>query len=400
MRPVSFARAPRPGRPRVLCFGGSATLGLPYLDRPQLAFPARLAHHLRRAGVEAEVINLGAASFSSDHVLELVTATAGAGAAALVVYTANNEFLVYHEHLADLNRGRVFARVGRLHVITALRRALGLEGATPAAVVSRAEHQRGPQWQRTLAQRALVRGMIKDAIQRGGAAARPAPGPAGHLERRDRHHRVVMERYRANLAAVAAVARGASPRPLLVLVEVPTNLYHEPILSMHDPALGEADARAHRQALRRGRRRMARGEYAAAARAFAGAVAIDPLHAGGYYGRGRARLRLGQRAAAVRDLQAAVELDASPGRPVAAQGRIVRDLAARDRGVLHVDLEPALGLRADPRRAAELFADACHLTVEGYDRIGRALAEALAPRLRGAAGAATGGGAHPAPASD
>ena len=52
----------------MFCFGGSTTLGVPFEEDQQKNIPGQLQQALSSVGEEVEVINLGGASFGSDHV--------------------------------------------------------------------------------------------------------------------------------------------------------------------------------------------------------------------------------------------------------------------------------------------------------------------------------------------
>ncbi len=96
-----------PGSLRVLCFGGSATVGLGH--SPNVTFARHLQVLLEKAYPErtVEVINLGVVAISSKQVRELVDdALDNADPDLLVVYSGNNEFLEVHaQRYGELHDG-------------------------------------------------------------------------------------------------------------------------------------------------------------------------------------------------------------------------------------------------------------------------------------------------------
>ena len=380
MHDVAFAPRPGPGTLRVFCFGGSATLGVPVENRPGQPFPDRLQHHLAQAGVQAEVYNLGGASFGSDQVVTLVKEVVKYGPTALVVYSANNEFFNYHLELVQHNRAWVAAPLRRLKVLELGHRALRWSGIS-AAPDAPADDPRDPQAS-VRRQEALVAGVMGDTLQRMAPGSATARLPGGRLERADVHHAAVVKRYAANLEAMARLAGAAPNKVSLLLVEVPRNLRNKPVLSLSDPNLGAVAAMRLARALDRGKQAAGAGQHQQAAAAYGEALELDPGYAAAHFGRGQAWLRLGRRAAAVKDLEHAVELDMNPGRPVQAQSRAVRQVAARHAHVTHVDLEPALKVHQDPGRGRQIFHDICHLTPRGYDLVAQQVAAALLKQLK------------------
>ena len=89
MKTDPFSR--KPTAKRIFCFGGSATLGVPF-EGSEFTFPAQLQKIFQKSGEDVEVINMGGASFASDHVLALVEESLKYEPNALVVYSGNNEF--------------------------------------------------------------------------------------------------------------------------------------------------------------------------------------------------------------------------------------------------------------------------------------------------------------------
>ena len=354
MHDLSWSLKPAPGTFRVFCFGGSATHGVPFERKEGVPFPDRLQHHLRAAGLEAEVFNLGGASFGSDQVLELVQEVLDHGPSALVVYSANNEFFNYHLELVELNRAWVPRKLEKIKLLALLRRALGREETAPARKGEPRKDEprkdeprkdeppppgdRGlpPQDAHVQRQEKLVADIMADTLARAKA---PVKKTGELYQRADAHHESVVQRYEANLSAMAKLA--AEKKVPLVIVKVPANLMAKPTLSLH---LGDS-------------------------------AAEDPWHARTHYQRGRARLK-NRDSRAVTDLRNALELDMNPGRPVLAMDRVVMRVSARTEAVM-VDLEPAFGTGKDPTRSRDYFHDTCHLTAKGYDVLAKEVSKVL-----------------------
>ncbi len=346
MHDLSWTPQPAPGTFRVFCFGGSATHGVPFERKKGVPFPDRLQHYLRAAGLQAEVINLGGASFGSDQVLELVKAALEYRPSALVVYSANNEFFNYHLELVELNRAWVPRKLEKIKLLALARRALGRsDAAAPKPEPRRKDPppkdapRGGPPEQDAHVQRQekLVADIMADTLARAEASVKKT---GERYQRADAHHEAVVQRYEANLSAMAKMA--AASKVKLIIAKVPANLMAKPTLSLPRPG-----------------------------RAAAG----DPWYAETHYKRGVERL--GRRdSRAVTDLRNALELDMNPGRPVLAMDRVVMRVTARTEALM-VDLEPAFGTGKDPTRCRDYFHDTCHLTAKGYDVLAREVAKVL-----------------------
>lgn len=372
MMDVDFAETPAEGVLRVFTFGGSAALGVPHERTPARTFPARLEVHLATLGVEAEVINLGGASYGSDHVRVLAAQAAGLGASALVVYAGNNEFFNYNMVLWEENQGWLpqARALESLRLQRALRQLLGrpLPVAPPeAAVADMAERQRE-----------LVREVLVHRIRSAGDAALPRnlhPQAKDLPQRQDPIFTAVAERYRENIESVAGL--GENGGPVVILAAIPANLHEPPWLSLHGPpdALGRTapGARAFVHAVQQ-----VQDEGCAAARpALDAAVEASPLHAGARFQWGICGEREDWTGWESR-LAEALELDMDPGRPPERFREILRDMDARP-GVHTVDLRGDFEAADDGR----WFHDSCHLTAEGQDHLGQVLAEALVGTLLG-----------------
>ncbi len=368
MHALDYPLQPAPGRFRVFCFGGSATLGVPLEDQPELTFPGRLEHHLRAAGLDAEVINLGGASFGSTQVLDLARAALEQGPSALVIYSGNNEFFEYALELWSLNpQGQALLEPGSpLRLVRALRRLQDrLRPPEPSAE---------PQDQAAAQQQLVLRAV--QAELEASPQARPSTAADGPPQRHDTVHRAVMGRYAANLEAVAAAAAAAPSPPELVLVRVPANLLEPPWQPAHRPDLAGLSLARWERLAAKAQEALGAGRPEEAAELAAQAIAIDGQHAGPYHSLGLAQLALGRTAEAAGTLRAALELDMVPGRPLAAQGEALERIAASS-GAHLVDPGPAFDTHSLARGQGSVFHDSCHLTAEGYDLLARHVAQTL-----------------------
>jgi lysophospholipase L1-like esterase len=369
---LRFPPTPAEGRVRVFTFGGSATLGVPIEATPARTWPGRLEHHLREAGVPAEVLNLGGASYDSSHARALVAEAAELGPTVLVVYSGNNEFFAYDLELWEVNRGRSQAHIERLHLLRLLRRLVRPDPPPPDPTTVNAA---------VAAQEQTVQGAIADLV--AGLPEDALPDPTQH-HRRDPIFTTVVARYEANLRAMAtSVAAAQAPdgaAPLLLIVDVPANLAVAPELSLPDPRHPLAAARGARA------RAQARDETRSAAdrcEDWHAAVQADPRFAESWYQRGLCRAQSSpqdpdQRAGWKEDLQAALALDYDPRRPPPAFSDAVLRVAEGS-GAERIELGAALF--SPPPGQPSPFHDRCHLTAEAQDAIGAALAEEVRTRL-------------------
>jgi len=371
MHDQSFPVVPDPERPRIFCFGGSATLGVPVEAQPHLTWPGRLASHLDKAGLDAEVINLGGASFSTDQVVALVRQALTWGPTALVVYAGNNEFFQHNLKWAEKNRNwRLGMRpVSTLRSMQLLAQALD-KGPTSGGAAP------DPQ-QRRAQQELLIQELMEATILEGGLHKGLAWSDGGDMVRTDGYAQQVLAHHKANLDTLATLAQEAGVP--LFLVDMPAHLQHPPHLALHKPALGMLGERRFASLMAAGAKASNAGDWPAAIAALTTASEIDPLHAGAHHARGLARLKSGDRSGARRDLSSALNMDMDPERPFTALSDHLRQVSGRE-GVTRVDLDAHFGLDAAGPKAfgAHLFHDQGHLNAAGYDRVGASVAWALA----------------------
>lgn len=359
---LAWTHAPPPGLRRVFAFGGSTTLGVPVEDTVERTFPARLAEGLRSLSVQAEVLNLGGASFGSDQELALMGEVALHGASDWVLYSLNNEFfqagLAIYQENASYPTTRLHLQ--RWHLFRALQGLLARR-TSPAPLAEVVGQQR------------LVVARVVEATLRD-PAARPARDERGRWTRRDPVHAAVIARFRANLLRMEALAAQAGAR--LFLVDVQPHLQQAPWLSLHDPAVGALTRARVEDAVARSAAARAAGLSAEAEGLARRAVEGDPMYAAGWHALGMALLDQGRLDPARAALQDALELDMDPGRPPRGLSQALAEVSA-DGGSVRVSLD---GLWSAPDAGpfgARLFHDSCHLTPQAYDRLGMHLAMTL-----------------------
>ncbi len=351
---------PKPeGSFRVFCFGGSATLGVPIEKQPERTFPGQLEARLVEAGLDAEVINLGGASYASDQVVELLGQVMAHQPDALVVYSGNNEFFEYALELAALNPepASVLAPGSALHLVRLLHR------VRPPPVVVPAE--------RELAQRALVAAAVRASLRELG----PTGWEVAGTERVDRPYHDVMARFGDNLWRMASLAAEAAVP--LYLVEVPANLLEPPYLPGGHPNLGPVGAWRRDRSLERGRALLDQQDHLGAVPALDEAVGLDALHAEARYLRGLARLRAGEMGPALEDLRAALWLEPAPGRPLPVQTERLESAARHFDTTRFVPTATAFETAQLAAGDRGHFHDVCHLTPEGQALLARKVARAL-----------------------
>lgn len=361
MHDLAWTTTPAPDTQRVFTFGGSSTYGVPVEATPERTFPGRMAQALDELGMRSEVINLGGASFGSDEVVALMQGVSAHGAAAWVVYAANNEFFQYQMELYEENRSYPTAQLHlqQLHLFRLLADLLG-PGEAQGTLDDAVEQQ-----ERIVAR--VIEATLADPAQVAAAAD-------GAWRRRDVHHQAVVSRYRANLEAMERLAEAAGAR--LFIVAVRPNLQQAPWLSLHDPRLSGAARRRVAALLADSATARAEGRAEDAAAQAEDAVTIDGMYADSWFALGMARLDLGDVAGAELALRNALELDMNPGRPVAGITGAI-DAVTADGGSVRVSLDR---IWADPTAGAfggQLFHDSCHLTAEAQEKLGRHLAMTL-----------------------
>ena len=367
MHDVDYPVEREEGTFRVFCLGGSATLGVPVEREPARTFPGRLETLLHEAGLEAEVFNLGGASFGSDEVVKILNTVITHDPSAVVVYSGNNEFFNYALQIFKLNRNQA-ARIREappLHLLRLLSQyrtapRIDPDGPQPADIAAR--------------QRELVMAVVQNDLREHGDAALPKPSAGLGFERRDTPYQVVMSRYARNLEAlVERVAQSNSP-PSVYLVKLPANLLEPPWHSWVPRTLSHWEEQRLEKDLSSARD--SAGDLERTDALLDQVLEQVPFHAEAHYLRGMAALNHGDTAKALLHLEDALQLDMVPGRPLAAQNAAMDELG-RLPGVHVVDPTASIIAVSLARGEKPLFHDSCHLTAAGYDRVARSIAKTL-----------------------
>lgn len=330
-----FSVDPVPDTTRIFTFGGSAALGVPIEREQWRTFSGRLHSHLKKGGMSPEVINLAGASFGTDQVLELASLAINWGPKALVVYSGNNEFFNYNLELYQLNQNYTLNNpLLGLNIFKLLNKKTKIKSIDPQKLIQSQEE--------IIAQilEGSLRSLSKDQlpiIENGKA------------QRRDPHFNEVIKRYHTNLEDLAKLAETSNI--MLYIVEIPTHLLHPPELSLHKPG---ANPNKVKQLI--------------AKKELERALEIDPFYAQTWYELGKVET---DPAKATLYLQNAAELDMSPGRPVEQMRLSIKKISHKNHVKL-VEVPDLSGIEAH-----SYFADACHLTAEGQDKLAKAVATAI-----------------------
>ena len=328
MHPFSFAS--NTNKKRIFCLGGSATLGVPFEQNQNQTFPGQLSEILHTSGEEVEVINLGGASFGSDHVLALGIEALKYNPDFLLVYSGNNEFFTHMINLEKSNQDWIHQPNPTSHVTAYIQQSL-FEKPTAISL----EKNQKERWTE------LLQAMLND----------PSHVDEQSHKRVDPIQDKVIKRFINNLQTLYKQAEKQNV-PILFAV-VPSNLYTPPALSLHTP------------------KQISKEEwnsklYEVDTRRDSCIVDLDsltkqnPWNAQGWYKAGEcARLH---NAPSEEYFYSALNLDMLPGRPN----------QAMQSSLLKSSL-PLVLFEATP----EYFHDSCHLTQEGY----RALAHNFATEV-------------------
>ena len=197
---------------RIFCFGGSATLGVPFEKTPEKTFPQQLHQILLSAGEDVDVINLGGASFGSDHVLALGLEALSYSPSYLVIYSGNNEFFTHMINWETQNTQWVYQKQPSSHLIAHLR-----EKISPASDLPSIHTQQQERWQN------LFQGML----------VTPEHIDEETHTRRDPIQQAVIERYIRNLTLL--YQKAAAQQIPIIFAVVPSNLHTPPAISIHSP---------------------------------------------------------------------------------------------------------------------------------------------------------------------
>jgi len=208
--PFSFSRIP--SKKRIVCLGGSATLGVPFETNPEKTFPSQLKTILQQLEYDVEVINMGGASFGSDHVLTLGMEALKYQPDVLVVYSGNNEFFNHILSIDHLNRDWVPQQIPTLHLIAYIQRWLNL---FPTA--KETQNHQSDRWQKLLSK--LI--------------DKPEYVNIDALHRQDPIQEQVAKRYIHNFKKLYHHAQKNDVQ--VIFAVLPSNLHTEPAISLSTP---------------------------------------------------------------------------------------------------------------------------------------------------------------------
>lgn len=334
---------------RILSFGGSATLGVPVENTPNKTFPGQLAQQLSKLSVSSESINLGGASFGSEHVIQLVQESQSLNADALIVYSGNNEYFNFGLALLEKNRGYQSGKV-YLQSLHLFRMIQTLIGNGPVAIPFNTQQLKFKQDQRLAI---LIQGMMQ--AEEGNISIQN-----GLVRRNDTLTNIVKERYVDNLQSAVDLS---GSRPIFI-GEVPPNLFESPWLSLHKPSLSIAKREEFAEQLSL----LNKLPCKEALEKWKTLVQIDNWRADAWYGLGMCQYDLSL--PFERSLRNALELDMNPGRPTAALNNGLKELENAE--LVRFD---AFNVESDFGR--EFFHDSCHLTPRGYSIVAETFRNAL-----------------------
>lgn len=347
IRPVYFPRRKAPETFRIFVQGESTTEGYPYgygaspagmlQQRLQRTFPQR----------KIEVVTTAMSAVSTYPLLDFSGEILEAHPDAVVIYAGHNEYVGLLGVGSGISAGRrrpfvlSFLWLKDARILQLGRRAL-------SAVRPPRPRQRG----RTLMATIVAEKQI------------PYGSP---LYRRG------LEQYRANLRALLRRYRKAGV-PVFIGTVVSNERDQPPFISGQGAGVDVAAWRRHFEA---GHNALRSGNPAVALREFDAAIAIDPQHAEGHFGRGRALERLGRYRDARQDYLAAKDRDELRFRAPEEINQILREVAA-EQGAHVVEVQEAF------HRAArngiighDLMLEHLHPNLSGYFILADAFYDAL-----------------------
>lgn len=351
----AFLRDKPPAAYRIFCLGGSTTYGRPYDDRTSFAGFLRAFLPALDPSRPWEVINAGGISYASYRIELLTRELVQYQPDLFVIYTGHNEFL----------EDRTYSSL--IETPEAIRRAVRWAGCSRTfSLAQRMLH--GPP---AVADRPTLPAEVEAILDR-------SVGPSVY-HRDDRWRAQVLAHFRAALEQIVAVARNAGAE---VLVVVPASNLRDcsPFKSEHQDSLTNEQLREFQVQLQAADQALQTGQLAEALARLERAVQIDPRHADAQYRYGRLLIETGDLTAARQALVRARQEDVCPLRACEAIQEIVRDTAAAwkipliDFAAL-LDRESVGGIPG-----ADWFLDHVHPTIEGNQRLARAVAEQLVER--------------------
>lgn len=336
----SFSRIKPVGVKRIFILGGSAAIGWP--GEPASSFSGYLQRALE--GVHPgryEIVNVAAMSYGSHRVRDFLADVVSMEPDLIILWSGNNEY-VERNTLSRFARGETMGELQRLLRHSSLYRSVRLFlGVTAPQLFVRPE---------------------------GTDITDPRQAPQvrrGMLGRSVDVDQQVLENYRGNLQAMAAMIRKSGAQGLFCTV--PVNLAGWAPNNQPPEFIGEEAARLKWQRLRD-----AAGEawqqqrFVQAAALFEELLALTPSYALGHYLLGDCYRELGRFEEAYRAFDLARELDSRPIRALPAFAGIIREVAAANNMGI-VDLEGAfLTASGGNLSGLDLFLDYVHPNETGH----------------------------------
>ncbi len=336
---------------RVFCLGGSTVRGRPYTTESSFTRWMGLELAERSEGRTIEAINCGGLSYASYRLRPIVAEVLGYQPDLVVVATGHNEFLEdrSYQGLKDRNQAMAWLEDGAmsLRTVTLCRRWLGGEQEPgsddePSDVVARLDEQRG----------------------------------FASYERDRAWQDEVVEQYGRSLQAMIDACQEA--RVPLLLVRLGSNLRDcPPFKSQHRDGLSAPENASWQAAMHEGERHTSDRNFEAALTAYRQAAELDNQHALVAWRIARTLDRLGHTQPAAVAYRRARDLDVCPLRMI---GRLdqVLSAVAQSSGTPLIDAAAAIEAESpDGLPGSDWYVDHVHPTLQGHQKIGELLAEAV-----------------------
>lgn len=352
-----FNRDKAPGTTRIFCVGGSTTYGRPYDDRTSFCGWLRELLAAAEPDHRYEVINAGGISYASYRVALLMEELVKYEPDVFVVYSGHNEFLERRTYPQIISTPRAVRGVGALASSTRTWTVL-------ESVLNRARE--GPQKAASKSDMlgAEVVTLLDETV-----------GPDAYT-RDDRLHEQVLRHYRFNLARMIDIAHSADAD--VVMVTPASNLRNStPFKSEHGPDFPAEQGSRWQELIAQGIDFFRRGDLATSVARFAGAVELDPRHAGVQFLLAQALYAAERYDESRTAFERARDEDICPLRALGPMAGIVREVA-RDRGGDVVDFERIAEERSEhgiPGKSQ--FLDHVHPTIETNRILALAILDSL-----------------------
>lgn len=347
MKTTPFMVAPT--ERRIFSFGGSATLGVPVENQQEQTFPGQISFQLEALNIEVESINLGGASFGSDHVVQLVKESLPYSPSALLIYSGNNEFFNFGLALTKQNKqwkpGQRYLE--SLHIFRGIRH---LMGKGPSSIDLDPKQLKFSQ-DKYLG--SLIQGMMSNQ-------ANNIHWDNGVPTRKDNISNIVSTRYHKNMVDIANMAVDVP----VFIAEVPPNLFEPPWLSLHHPNSSQSKRKRFRTLLEKASS-MSCTESLSIWKELS---ILDSWRADGWYGLGICQHEL--KKPYQQALKNALILDMYPGRPPPSLHRALKRVDG-------VEIIRLADFNEENEFGRDYFHDSCHLTPKGYQVLAQSFRNAL-----------------------